>query len=262
MTRSWQLDGSTFYSLIVHAPKTQLVVELISNNTGGKGRWPLQASPRHFFQGQTPPLTKPGYLFPLHVSRAVHDLQEIRDFYDKAFNVQPTVAKVFEDGTEVLVFGGIPGDTFSQRVGLQFVKRTKTQSHGRHSAQWFQAYQLNVSRTYMTSYNSCWPVWGDNHIAIRFSKPANLKDLKARLDSALEEPMYHAFHGISLPGSSIAGPSVIYVVDPSGWTVQVEGYWPDGFLPDADTDQGNFYDYCYDPKHGQKCLKKGPSVFV
>ena len=48
---------------------------------------------------------------------------------------------------------------------------------------------------------------------------------------------------------------MIYLVDPSGWSVQVEGAWPDdaGYLPAMDTDQGNFYEYCYDPEFGQGC---------
>jgi len=255
MARSWQAEEAVFYSLIVHVPKTQLVLELISNSTGGKGRWPLQSEPRHFFQGQAPPSTKPGHLFPLHVSRAVHDLQEIRDFYGTVFNASAAVQTNFKDGTEVLVFGGVANDSFSPRVSLQFVKRPRGERPKRRSAEWFQGYMLNVSRTYMTSYKSCWAVWGDNHIAVR-PESLDLKVFKSRLDS-LEKPMYHAFHGIKVPGGpSHGGPSVIYVVDPSGWTVQAEGYWPTGFLPDADTDNGNFYDYCFDPQYGQGCRKQ------
>merc|ERR1719181_1670868 len=104
-----------------------------------------------------------------------------------------------------MIFGGKANDTFSSRVSLQFVKRAERQSEVHHSAEWFQGYMLNVSKTYMTSYKSCWPIWGDNHIAV--AMPLDLAVLKARLD-ALDEPMYHAFHGIA------AGPSVIYLVDP------------------------------------------------
>jgi len=253
--RSWRFSRSIFYSLIVHVPKTQVVLELISNSTGGEGHWPLQSEPRHFFQFEVPP-TKPGYLFPLHVSRAVRDLGDIRAFYDKVFQAKPTLYNRFMDGTEVLIFGGPADDSFSPRVSLQFVKRPMSETSKGYSAVWFQEYMLNVSRTYMTRYNSCWPIWGDNHVAVR---PAglDLKVLKDRLDS-LDRPMYHPLHGIKNPGSPTlhGGPSVIYAVDPSGWTVQAEGSWPEGFLPDADTDNGNFYEYCGDPKYGQGCQKQ------
>jgi len=258
-TSSWRAERSVFYSLIVHIPKSQVVLEFISNATGGRGHWPLQREARHIFQVSPPP-TKLGYLFPLHVSRAVRDLEEVRRFYSKVFNISARVQKSYEDGTEVLVFGGVPEDTFAPRVGLQFVMRKKAERPQRFSATWFQEYMLNVSKTYMTSYKSCWPVWGDNHIAVR-PTGLDLKAFAARLDS-LETPMYHAFHGIKIPGQGPpkGGPSVIYVVDPSGWTVQVEGHWPDGFLPDADTDNGNFYEYCYDPQYGQGCRK--PSSLI
>jgi len=244
MCRSWSVNGSNLYSLLVHVPNSQLVLELISDTTGDVGHWPLQLEPRHQFQGQAPPVTEPGYLSPLHVSRAVRDLEEVELFYRQVFHVKPTLRTRFPDGTELLVFGGLPGDVFSPRVSLQFVRRESRPTT--HSAEWFQAYMLNVSRTYMTSYNSCWPIWGDNHIAV--STPLGLDVIKSRLDG-VQNPMYHAFHGIhdaSSP-SDFGGPSVIYFVDPSGWTVQAEGHWPDGFLPDADTDQGNFYEYCGDP---------------
>lgn len=234
-----------FFSVIVHAPKTQLVVELISNTTGGHaGRWPLQKEPRHFFQGQEPPATDFGYLSPLHVSRSARDLDEVLTFYSRVFDVDPTVHRRFDDGTEVLVFGGAPEASFSSHVALQFVKREQGRAPIRHSAGWFQDYMLNVSSTYMVDYKSCWPVWGDNHIAV--ASDTSLDVIKARMDG-INDSMYHPFHGIIVPGSvPDGGPSVIYLVDPSGWTVQISSQWPDGFLPDADTDNGNFYEYCFD----------------
>jgi catechol 2,3-dioxygenase-like lactoylglutathione lyase family enzyme len=242
LRRKWKENGAFFYSILVHAPKTQLVIELISNHTADYRPWPTTEESRHFFQGQEPPATKPGHLWPLHVSRAATNLEEVITFYREVFDASPTIQTSFPDGSRVVVFGGSGVDDFSPRVGLQFVERPAKMSRGRHSTAWFQEYLLNVSKKYMTNYKSCWPVWGDNHIGLGMNK--SIKSVISKLD-AINSTLYHPFRGVGGGPDGISGPSVVYIVDPTGFQVQLSGSWPAGFLPDADKDNGGFYGYCY-----------------
>lgn len=242
----------TYFSLTAHARGSQLVLELISDTaTEPAGGWVDTTDTRHFFQGRAPPTVEDGYLYPLHASRAADGPDAIIAFYSAVFAVTPNVDETMSDGTRFLVYGGSGSidDLFSPDVSLQFVFRQPSENGGAsavaHTTQWFQQYLVDTNMKYMTSYLSCWPIWGDDHIAVSF--PTTSMDVFVnRLDAV--GGMYHSFKGNTTSGGCGFPPNSLYMVDPSGWTVQAVGVWPDDptFLPGSDIDDGGFGGYCYD----------------
>lgn len=244
----WHDDGATYYSLIVHLPSSQVVVEFISDEAPALDWMDVQETRHHFFGA--PPATAPGQLDPLHVSRFVSDLDEIEAFYEAVMETKPNAVDSPLDkadpASKRIVYGG-PG-SFTPKVSLSFVHRTEKR-HRAFSATWFQKYTVGVGRTYMKNYTDCWPIWGDNHVAVQLdhvdSEALSLDDAIANLNK-IDWHLHHPFKGgCKAPGD--CGPSDIYMMDPSGWTTQLVS--PSGFgkktLPGADVDPGGLDGYCY-----------------
>jgi len=245
LRQSFTENGTTYFSIVAHCAHSQLVVELISNRVANPDAWPKPGTEvRHFFQGRAHPEVRGGMVYPLHVSRAVTDLHKTQAWYEEVFHVQPSVSKQFSDGTRVLVYGGDGKDTFSADVSMQFVQRSVQGVGGNGSSTFdaaeFEKYLLHMVGEYETGYKSCWPIWGDNHIALNFPERPTVADINARLDT-INSTWYHPFRK-----EDAAANGLTIITDPSGWQVQVNGLWgPPEYLPDADVDDGGFGGYCY-----------------
>lgn len=258
-------DGSPptlYYSMIVHCPNSQLVLELISDVRPNISTipWPLQATegapPRHFFQGQPPPTVVDGNLWPLHVSRFASDLQAVERWYGTVFEAAPTVRYTSADGTHIQVYGGTGDprtDLFSPQVGLQFVQRPPALSYtDKLDGKAFENYQLAVAQEYQTNATSCWPVLGDNHIAIILTNGPTVETLQKRVASLggawADGALTHPFRAgdPDLFGVFFPVPNATYVVDPTGWNVQVDTPWGDfDYLEAACISSQALYSYCY-----------------
>ena len=59
--------------------------------------------------------------------------------------------------------------------------------------------------------------------------------------------LYHTFRGNKTYGDGYP-PNSLYLVDPTGWTVQITARWADDidWFPDSSVDDGGFGGYCYD----------------
>ena len=180
----------------------------------------------------------------------LYELDEIEAFYEAVMETKPNAVDSPLDkadpASKRIVYGG-PG-SFTPKVSLSFVHRTEKR-HRAFSATWFQKYTVGVGRTYMKNYTDCWPIWGDNHVAVQLdhvdSEALSLDDAIANLNK-IDWHLHHPFKGgCKAPGD--CGPSDIYMMDPSGWTTQLVS--PLGFgkktLPGADVDPGGLDGYCY-----------------
>ena len=318
LTWSSRSGKTKYYSILVHAPNSQVVVELISDDVSGVdvSRWASTAEVRHDFEALgSPPKTEAGLLNPIHVSRYVADVGEIAQFYEAVLDATPAflraarrvfspvcsaataaaaaaaaagagaaaasvavaaaAAKIERErerpsecvhtpsppqvlseapydladaASARIVFGG--NASLSPRVALQFVQRRALGLGGglaAKSASWFQGYLLETVDHYMRNYTSCWPVWGDNHVAIALRADGVTLDEVAERLAALGWTRWHPFKG-ACKNATDCGPSDIYLVDPSGFTTQLVSPVPfaQDSLPGADFDDGGFGGYCFD----------------
>ena len=158
----WAFRGERYASLLVHVPKSQVVLELISQTAPPGVRWVAVDEVRHRFE-DGPPAVPAGRLEPLHVSRFAADLDVIEVFYDRVLGEKPSAVDFPLDKADPtskrLVYGG-PG-SFTPDVALVFVTRAEPSNRVR-SASWFQRYAVAVGEHYMRNYTDCWPVWGDD----------------------------------------------------------------------------------------------------
>merc|ERR1711907_68775 len=212
---SWQ-DGSTdYYSIIVHVPNSQVVLELIGDDTSYGDIFTPTEEVRYTFVNGAPSTPK-GYMTPLKVSRAVSDIDEIVDFYSDMFGIERSAYiqdDTYSDGTQVISFQL----TAQATVQIMFVYRDPStqQVQGEFPTDWFQDYLVNVTESYMgTSYKSCWPIWGDNHYCLD-SQSTNVNAIVQKYDN--EGLQYHLFK------SGGMGPGNGYFVDPTGWSIQLDG---------------------------------------
>lgn len=146
-----------------------------------------------------------GLLSATYVSRAVKDLSVVKSYYKAVFGNEPVSETTLSDGAKIADYQ--PG---GKDVTVRYVQRSGLSGN---STDWFQTLLLNTANKYQTSYDSCWPIWGDFHYGGSFGSNTILEDVTAA--GKLGFP-YRSFAGG-------AGPSNAYVVEPSGMWVQIGG---------------------------------------
>lgn len=242
---SWACGEVTCYSVIWHIPKSQVVIEIMSNQTSRPtSQWKHVDEERHHFIDGTPPDSD--YMKPLHDSRAVTNISKIISFYHDIMLVEPLKVASYANGLKVVSFAYPTDPYFRHNATLQYVERpvpSGSLGSEAHSTAWFERYQLDVSKKYMhgsePSSNTCWPIWGDNHQALRST--TSIDEYKARLD-AKSMMQYHDFIGQEngVPGF---GHTSFRFTEPSGYEIEVTGVYnnpPKG----TDRDTGDFEEYC------------------
>lgn len=215
-TGSWGRDGSTYWSLLVLVPGTPVVLELQGSCTlcgdaatkkmpaahlGRSG--PLLA---RSIEQKTGAAAEQGLMSAVFVSRAVKDLEAVKTYYKSVFDIDPVNETTSKDGSKMADFQ--PGGT---AVDIRYVQHSVT---GEQSTEWFQDVLLKTAQKYQTGPSACWPIWGDMHYSVGWSKTTILEVVTAA--GKLGFP-YRSFAG------SNVGPSNAYVVEPSGMWIQVNG---------------------------------------
>merc|ERR1712224_521870 len=128
---------------------------------------------------------------------------------------------------------------------MQYVERRSRSSASigeQTSTAWFQSYLRTNARKYMTSPTSCWPIWGDNHMAMFSSTRLSINTVIDRL-RARGWTEYHPFIGVE-NGVAGFGHTALYMLEPSGWQIEFHGDWQNPPINDTDEDIGNFNQYC------------------
>lgn len=244
---SWACEsaGGTCYSAIWHIPKSQVVVEIISNQTSEQSdKWHFVDERRHVFATGRAPSSP--YMTPLHDSRAVSNLTELLTFYRDVFHLEAFDISEFS-GNRIATFALPTDESFGHNATIQYVERSVkggSLNLEHHSTAWFQEYLRSNAEKYMTEPTSCWPVWGDNHLAMFLNTDSYETSDDAVIDRLVTAgwTQYHPFVGMeNVP--SVWGHTVVYLLDPSGWQIEYHGGYrtpPNG----TDVDVGDFNEYC------------------
>ena len=149
---------TTCYSLIWHIPQSMVTIEIASNQTATPDDFVVEGFPRHEFV--TKELPTHDYAEPLHDSRAVDDIDEIIDWYDRVLGVSPTATREGADSSVTVVFAYPSSSKMGHDANIQYVYRPATGSKSQGtSTSWLQSYWNSVSDKYMTNMTSMWPIW-------------------------------------------------------------------------------------------------------
>jgi len=223
---SYKYKGTSYYSLLVHVKTTQVVLELISPNKPSTSV-DIESTEEVRHAMLTTPSVVGTHMSPLKVSRATSNMTAIVDYYKAVFGIKPVFEQNLSDGTLIKCF-----ELNSQAtVQIRFVQRPPTKNA--QNIEWFENYLNAVHDTYMTSYNSCWDIWGDNHYCF--------DSMNLDVDSiiSLYDKVGWKYHLFEMGGGGSSGASYNgYFVDPTGWQIQLDGninYPPanvDSFSPD------------------------------
>lgn len=230
------------FSVIWHIPHSQVVIELISNQTNiPPAQWQHIREERHVFPSGNPP--ESSYMKPLHDSRAVSNVSEVIQFYDQILDVKPLEVKRHPDGALIASFAFPTEADFHQNATVQYVERpVASGSLGsvKFSTAWFESYLRTNAEKYMTgSSKACWPIWGDNHIGLSTT---------TTIDVVIGRLTTHGWHTYKtfigqengVPGF---GHTNLYLLEPSGWQIELKAPYlqpPNG----TDIDIGDFDEYC------------------
>lgn len=229
-------DGETLYTVIVHIPNTQVVLEIqstacskcSSKSLGHRAATHQNTETR--LRTSFPPSPSPSgnTLAPVKISRAVTSVDAVTKFYKQVFKINPQASSAGEDGTKIVAFKVQQSET----VSLQFVERAG--QTGQYNSQWFASYMNATNHKYMgTDYKGCWDIWGDNHCA--YDRAAETTDVYWQRWKQTGYPLW--MH--STPGGVH-----MYGQDPSGWQIQFDGTFnnpPSDVFPRA---QQNCYACC------------------
>ena len=135
---SWKWSGTTYYSLIVKIPQTQVVFE-IQSDTLGEGiaedavRTNLfaETEARAYFLGTgAAPTASEGLMTPIQVSRATSSVDDIISFYKSVFGKSPVNNQTLSDGTRIVDYKMSSQAT----VMIRFVERTG--QTGKYTTNW------------------------------------------------------------------------------------------------------------------------------
>jgi hypothetical protein len=162
-----------FYSLIVHAPDTQEVFEIISTTAPSDTRLVFRDFPmaRHVFQDDELDLLKTSSgPTQLHIGRSHYDLEAVKAHYKQFLDVEP-IYEVRDADTGV-GFVSFWHQSHSSavvdpiRVQVMYWNRPDQSMTVAHTTAWFERKLEQLNSQYMRSYTSCWPIWGDNHYTV------------------------------------------------------------------------------------------------
>lgn len=228
---SWQSGGSTYWSILVLVPGTPVVLELQGACTAcGSAEERRMPAGYVGVPGALPPTTlragtaaTQGLMYATYVSRAVTDLSALKTYNKQVLGADPVSETTLGDGAKMadyLLSGA--------QVHIRYIERQG--ESGAQTTAWFQKLLVDTAHKYQTSYDSCWPIWGDFHFAWDQFSRSILTMVTAA--GKLGYP-YRAFTGGF-------GPSNAYVLEPSGMWIQLDG--PSQGLPSA---PGFSPDYCY-----------------
>lgn len=234
---SWFDDKATpYYSLIIHGPHTQVVVELISATK------PSSVPASEFIADSTLRYTSGIFLEmgvhlypvarnrmrPLCVSKATSDMDAVTDFYEHALFATREWNVSYPDGTKYSYWN--PGfASMAGKMQVRFVERPPSATTGKLTVALlekikFAGHAISADNAKNNSANTIcgFDKWYDNHYAIDGGQ-ASLSKYKAAFD-ARHWPYYQAWGGGQ-------GPENLYVVDPTGDAIQLDSSWGSGGAP-------------------------------
>jgi hypothetical protein len=203
LTLRWPAQGAAsapggfFYSVIFHVPDTQEIFELISATAPTDPRVTVQDFPmaRHVFtEDELRLLMSSRGTTQLHISRSHYDLEAVKAHYDRFFKVKPIhEVRDAETGVGFVSFWhqsahveeeGPGADVDVIRVQVMFWNRPDQSTTVSHTTEWLERKLEQLNSQYMTSYQGCWPIWGDNHYTVTKASAGYFNFVRKQYDDA------------------------------------------------------------------------------
>merc|ERR1712159_984439 len=100
-----------------------------------------------------------GLMYASTISRAVDDLGAVKTYYKNVVGGDPVSTATLSDGSKIADYQVSSTAT----VHIRYVQSSG--ETGTKTTAWFQKLLLDTANKYQTSYDSCWPIWGDFHYA-------------------------------------------------------------------------------------------------
>lgn len=216
---SFKYDDKTYYSVMTRITGSQVVLEIFSNTKPTENTSDIEETDevRMAFKNGVPSILS-SRMEALQVSRASSDLASIKSFYKTVFKVDPLFTQTTSDGTNVMTFQLNSQAT----VQIRYVQRPNDDTD--RGIKWFENYLNAVHDTYMTSYKSCWDIWGDNHYAIDSQQLSGDEIVSIYKENGWK---YHLFTSGGKKkhyrGPPSRGHTNGYFVAPNGWQIQIDG---------------------------------------
>ena len=221
---SWtSSEGTTYTSIIVHVPKTQLVIELTSQQTLAlkSTRRPVRYARPAERRASARALTMAAKLHaassssaaiisPLAVNRAVSaaTMAKLDNFYMTGMGTSKVTDESDADGYAKKCYLW-PGAT----VDVCFYQRDDSETKGSWKVGDFETMLNTVHKNIIVGYPLCGTdMWEDNHYAIDSFKA----DTKAIISYIEAKDVPH------ICTSSPLGTSLHYAFDPTGWGIQLD----------------------------------------
>jgi hypothetical protein len=237
----------TWYSLLVQVSTSQLVMELVSDkrplSSSSIIKEDLHRLPASVFVKNNVSAHTSHVLVPLGISKAVSNMDAVSRFFKEELfaeevyttSSKAVVAKMFALAHSTLI--------------VRVVQRPASSTAGAFKVSDLEEAKLHAHKFGLTDEFCGVDKWYDNHFAYDAFWNTTLDEFKAAFDK--HRRMYHIF-GDCKP-SKIKGPGTnIYVVDPTGDAVQLDGKW-------THCPQGGDGDALQDPCSQGSCRKYQPT---
>jgi len=240
----WVDDAAcTWYSLIAQVAKSQMIIEIVSNirpsSVTSFVADELQRLPAVVFKRNNVSTVSPTLLTALAISKGVSNLEDVAKFYEEEMFATPTHQSK-QHGNELRTFT-LPHSSLVVRL----VERPASATTGAFKIADLEKAKHSAHEMSNTDIFCRVDKWYDNHFAYDNFWNITLDEYKAAFDA--NDRIYHVFGNCT--AESFGPGTNMYVVDPTGDTIQVDGHWiqcPHGGSGDAllnPCSQGNCSEY-------------------
>jgi len=176
----------------------------------------------------------------LHISRSHYDLDAVKAHYRRFLQLEP-VHEV-RDADTGISFVSFWHQTVSTspvdaiRVQVMYWNQPDQSMTKGHTTEWLERRLEELNSQYMRSYESCWPVWGDNHYSLIMVPGDYFASVRQAYDDAGIGYMLFGKDDLMFTG---------YFPLPGGMYLELQPSWTDEV---AQPDGVAIWqaDYCYD----------------
>jgi len=233
LTFTWTSNRIEYISVLVHPPNTQIIHEVVAESSSAP-RYLLDKAQRHegprfsfrFLGGKVgAPEVGTDLMSSLFVSRASTDISRDQTYFETVFGLSSsnfdTYTGVDPNGNSYKI---LEVQMSSQATTKYRLVQPADTTSGSFSVSWWENYQTDVNKKYMTSPTCGWPLLGDNHNAFDWINGFDQKNFVAGMEE------------LKMPYFCKTGESntKCYFTTPFGYQIQLDGSY---------SDPPTYYDY-------------------
>lgn len=213
-------DGKLMYSVFVHVPTSQMILELMSRSSDILPQMePLLELEQRLSASrlqrlhESPP--EPRILLPVRVSRSASDLSALDSFYVKAMRTNMTLEMDTRDvATRCYLWPG-------GNVDLCFTRRPENATTGSLKVKDFETMLKRVASIVQTKPTCSMNRWADNHYALDLFGPHGPWDPSGSPNFDYIVDYLEQNPSVQYQCASFGVTGLHYIYDPTGWAVQL-----------------------------------------